>query len=74
MSDKIIIDLDLLFGRCEIEQRQIPGDDNDILFQGRSKHYDRHGALTKVTEWETVSRMYWPKPGPKVSWWRHLFG
>lgn len=71
-DDAIKFDINILLGHCEIEQRQIPGPGRDILFQGRSKHYDRHGVLVETTPWETVSRLYWPEPAPRP-WWKRLF-
>ena len=68
-----VVRLDLILGRCEIETRQIPGPDDDILFQGRSRRFDRYGQLVEETPWTTNIRMYWPKPEPKVPWWKRLF-
>lgn len=67
MTDEPTFTIDILFGHVEIETRAIPGDDGDILYQGRSKKYDGSGVL--ITPWETTGVLRWPKPVAK-RWWR----
>ena len=69
------IQVTVQFGYCKLEQRMVPGPNNDILCQGRSKRFDQHGVLVKTGEWSTVSRIYWPAEpaAPPLPWWKRLF-
>jgi hypothetical protein len=58
MTDgETLINIDVLFGHVELEQRYVHLGLGTYECQGRSKHFDREGRLTETTEWEPLSRI-----------------
>jgi hypothetical protein len=51
-----MIDIRMLFGRVELEQRYVAVGPEEVECQGRRKDFDGDGQLVGVSEWEPISR------------------
>ena len=62
------IRFDVIFGHVQLETRVRP-EGNRLIGEGRSRHYDGNGHLTKDTGWQPTGCVaYWPEPEPR-RWW-----
>lgn len=87
--DGALINLDVVFGHIESDQRYVQTGPDSVEFQSRSRHYDRSGSLIKTTEWEALSiacnvpeefmksmvgsAYVPPVAAPRASWWKRLW-
>ena len=66
--DDFPVRIDMWLGHIAIESR-MRSVGNRIIGEGRARHYDGEGKMTKDTGWQPAGcELYWDEPEPR-RWW-----